>query len=173
MKNDNHNQQARHASGGTCGAPARGKGALRLVYSARPSTGVTPAVIPVGSSFARFISLRPLRGPKDAVSQSMHDYRRLEVRRKEGRKMKTIERVIHAIGRFAVGLGSVLALVCTFVIVTSDHALGLTEVTQPAEVVRLDPVVVTISAERFDAIRAEAQGPSRLVRTPGRKTNEG
>ena len=87
--------------------------------------------------------------------------------------MKTIERIIHTISRFAFGLGLVLALVCAFVIVTSDHALDSTQVEQPAEVVRLDPVIVTISAERFDAIRAEMGGPAMLVRTPRGKTSEG
>ena len=73
MKNDNHNQQARTASayGGTRSASARGKGSLRLVHSARPSTGVTPVVIPVGSFFARFISLLRMRGPKDAASRHL------------------------------------------------------------------------------------------------------
>ena len=160
MKNDKHNQPARKCS-------------LRLVYSARPSTGVTPAAIPIGSSLARFISLRPMRGPKDAVSQSNHGNRRFDVRHKGGTKMKTIERIMRVIGHLAVGLGSALALVCVFVVVTSDHALDPTQVARPAEVVRLDPVVVTISTARFDAIRAEARGPSMLVRTPDRKAKEG
>lgn len=87
--------------------------------------------------------------------------------------MKTIERLIHAIGRFAFGLGLALALVCAFVIVTSDHALDPTQVARPADVVRLDPVVVTISAERFAEIRAEEREGSMLARTRVRKPNEG
>ena len=151
MKNDNYN----------------------FVYSARRLTGVTPVVIPVGSSFARFISLRQMRGPKDAASHGIHNNRRLDVRHKKGRKMRTIEKIIGGIGRFAFGLGSALALVCVFGIVTSDHALDATQLARTAEIVRLDPVVVTISRERFAEIRAEEREGSMLARTRVRKPNEG
>ena len=86
--------------------------------------------------------------------------------------MKALEKVIHNTGRFAFGIGLGIALVCAYVIVSSAPALDATPVVRPADV-RLDPVVVTIPAERFDAIRAEERGSSMLVRTPERKAGEG
>ncbi len=98
--------------------------------------------------------------------------RPLIVRRQQGEiKMKAHEKLIRIIGRligrFAVGVGSALAVVCVVAIVSSAPALGPTPVVQPAEVIRLDPVIVTIAAERFDAIRAEEDGASRLVHVYG------
>ena len=86
--------------------------------------------------------------------------------------MKALERFIHALARFAVGFGSGLALVCTFVVVTTDVGLGPAKVA-PVEVIRLDPVVVTISAERFAAIRAEATAEPVIVRVPDHGPGEG
>ncbi|MEO8935490.1 MAG: hypothetical protein ABI277_01610 [Burkholderiaceae bacterium] len=80
--------------------------------------------------------------------------------------MKTIERIIHTVGRFAVGVGSGIALMCAYVIVTTDIDPGPSTVARPPEVIRLDPVVVTISTDRYVAIRAEIAGPAVLVRTP-------
>lgn len=94
--------------------------------------------------------------------------RPLIVRRQQGEiKMKAHEKLIRIIGRFAVGVGSALAVVCVVAIVSSAPALGPTQAVQPAEVIRLDPVIVTIAAERFDAIRAELDGPSRQVHVYG------
>lgn len=87
--------------------------------------------------------------------------------------MKALEKISHTVGRFAVGIGLGLALVCAYVIVSSAPALDAPPAARPAGVVRLDPVAVTISAERFDAIRAEGRGSSILVRTRERKPNEG
>ena len=83
--------------------------------------------------------------------------------------MKALERFIHALARFTVGFGSGLALVCTFVVVTTDVGLGPAKVAP--EVIRLDPVIVTISAERFAAIRAEAEPV--IVRVPDHGPGEG
>lgn len=48
----------------------------------------------------------------------------------------------------------------------------LRKIAKPAEVVRLDAVTVTISADRFNAIRAEERSQSILARTFGKKANE-
>ncbi len=80
--------------------------------------------------------------------------------------MKAIERIIHRVARFAVGFGIGLALVCTFVIVTTD--IG-PDTRRSKPVVHLDPVVVTISAERFAAIASALRGaPPALARAPDR-----
>lgn len=78
--------------------------------------------------------------------------------------MKTLHHLLHTLGRFAVGFGIGLALVCASVIVTTDIGLGPPK--QRVDAIRLEPVVVTISAERFSAIRADLAGVPVLVRTP-------
>ena len=87
--------------------------------------------------------------------------------------MKALEKIIRITSRFAVGIGLGIALVCAYVIVSSAPVRDATPVIRPTGAVRLDPVVVTISAERFDAIHAEERGSSMLVRTPGRKASDG
>ncbi len=84
--------------------------------------------------------------------------------------MKKIERSLEGLVRiavrFAVGLGTAFALLCAVVIVSTDLGPGMPAV-RPVDVVRLDPVVVTIDAARFDALRAELlQQPSTLARVP-------
>ncbi len=86
--------------------------------------------------------------------------------------MKAVERIIHRVGRFAVGLGIGIALVSAFVIVTTDIGAEARR-PQPAEIVHLDPVVVTISAERYAAIAAELNGRPALARTPNQGASEG
>jgi hypothetical protein len=88
-------------------------------------------------------------------------------RRREGRKMERMESFIHGIGRFVFGLGVGLALTSVYVIVTSAPDLMATR-TGAGDVVLLEPVVVTISAARFDAIRTEAAPASRPVHLFGR-----
>lgn len=87
--------------------------------------------------------------------------------------MKTIETILHTVARFAFGFGIGLALVCAAVIVTTDIGLGTPKSVAPAGVVRLDPVVVTISTERFATIRRELVGAPVLVRTPDVGAGEG
>lgn len=72
--------------------------------------------------------------------------------------MKTIHRIRSAAARFNFGLGVGLALTSAYVIVTNDGTLDVKRAA-PADVVQLDPVVITISRERFDALRAEAAPP--------------
>ena len=86
--------------------------------------------------------------------------------------MKAFERLIRTVGHFVVGFGSGLALVCAFVIVTTD--LGESpKAVRPADIVHLDPVVVTISADRFAEIRAQLDGVPVLVRLPDRGATQG
>ena len=90
----------------------------------------------------------------------------------EGMIMEAFERLIGTVGRFAVGFGCGLALVCAFVVVTTD--LGDSpKAVRPEGVVRLDPVVVTISAERFAEVEAELHGAPVLVRTPDHGASQG
>lgn len=86
--------------------------------------------------------------------------------------MKALEKIIHAIGRFSFGIGLGIALVCAYVIVSSAPAPDAAPVVRPAAV-HLDPIVVIIPAERFDAIRAEERGSSMLVRTAEPKPGDG
>ncbi len=81
--------------------------------------------------------------------------------------MKALEKIIHALGRYAVVIGSALAVACVVAIVSSPRAIEPAKAVQPAEVVHLDPVVVTISASRFDAIRADAQPATKVVHIYG------
>ena len=84
--------------------------------------------------------------------------------------MKTIETIMQNVGRCVVGLGSALALVSAVVITSNGPALGNAQAARPVEVVRLDPVVVTISTERFAAIRAEEKSHTMLARVRALKT---
>lgn len=90
--------------------------------------------------------------------------------------MFAISKFIRIVGprafQIAVHVGAVLALVCAVVIVANAPALFPKKAGPQAEVVVLDPVIVTIEADRFDAIRAESQRASMLVRAFGRKPNE-
>ena len=91
--------------------------------------------------------------------------------------MEAIEKFVRRIGRYlvgglAVGLGIGLALVCTFVIVTTDVGQGR-HPKAPGEVVRLDPVVVTISADRFAEIASELHGRPAMARTANHGASEG
>ncbi len=78
------------------------------------------------------------------------------VREKENGMTHHKNNLIHDLGRFVVGLGLGLALTSAYVVVTAVP--DLLAPVPPVEAVRLDPVVVTISAERFDALRAEMAG---------------
>ncbi len=90
------------------------------------------------------------------------------VRRQQGEtKMKALEKIIRALGRYAVVVGSALAVACVVAIVSSPRGIEPAKAVPPAEVVHLDPVTVTISADRFDAIRAEAQPATKVVHVFG------
>ncbi len=118
---------------------------LRLV-SSRPQA--TLALLP-GSYHIRFI---PTRRPDAPTKTAVSGQPRRTV-------MSIIDRSIETVGRFAVGLGTALALVCAFVIVETDPEKGGATVAATAEVVRLDPVVVTISANRYAELQAMSAAP--------------
>ena len=161
------------------------RSSLRLVasrtkgsVSRRPVTthlravpGPTSVALPQGSYDIRFTSRRPGASKQESIPGHMEQRRPL-VRQQEGIIMKTFARLVGAAGHFVVGFGSGLALVCAFVIVTTDLGESPKPV-RPADIVHLDPVVVTIAADRFDEIRAELDGRPVLVRTPDRGATQG
>ncbi|MGI9025966.1 MAG: hypothetical protein ACR2GP_10360 [Burkholderiaceae bacterium] len=81
--------------------------------------------------------------------------------------MKRFEKVIRTLGRYVVVFGVALAVACASVIVANAPALVPGKTVPPAEVVHLDPVTVTISADRFDEIRAEAEAATKVVHVYG------
>jgi hypothetical protein len=147
------------------GAPASARVRLRAV-----TVGTTGAIaLPSGTYDLRFTSTRRPGATKDDA-QPGHEHEGL--RPEEGIIMKAFEQFIRSAGRFAVGFGSGLALVCAFVIVTTD--LGdQPKVVRPADIVHLDPVVVTISADRFAELQAQIHGVPVLVRTLEHGLTEG
>jgi hypothetical protein len=85
--------------------------------------------------------------------------RRPEDRQKEkGKTMELKDRLIADVGRFVFGLGIGIALTSAYVVVTSAPDLLGTPVA--ADVVRLDPVIVTASKQHVDAVRDEADEPA-------------
>jgi len=128
--------------------------------------------LPQGSYDIRFTSSRRPGASKQESDPGHRDKRRLHVRHQEGIIMKAFERLIRTVGHFVAGFGAGLALVCAFVIVTTD--LGETpKPVRPEDIVHLDPVVVTISADRFAQIQAELHGAPVLVRTPNQGATQG
>ena len=132
---------------------------LRLVAS-RPLEHVA---LPPGSYDVRFTSTRRPDASRNRPG-SGHERGRTQGRPKKGTIMRIIERVIETVGRFVVGLCIGLALVCAFVIVTTDPRLDVPATAAAVEVIRLDPVVVTISADRYDELQAASRAPSAIVR---------
>ncbi len=98
---------------------------------------------------------RPIVAGNDHRSRAsgFHD-RRGTPRHQQGNTMNTIDRILRGLGRFVFGLGVGLALTSAVIIVANGPAMEARDV-RPADVIRLDPVLVTISAERF---RAESAG---------------
>jgi len=82
--------------------------------------------------------------------------------RQKGIIMRTIDHLLRGLGRFVFGLGAGLALTAALVIVANGPALEAKDV-KPSDVIRLDPVTVTITAERFDALRGEDGLPPTAV----------
>jgi len=80
---------------------------------------------------------------------------------------KSINTLIHGSARFAVAVGTFIALASAVAIITVAPT-GIEHAKPATEVVRLEPVVVTISKARYTAIRAEAQ-PSMFVRLFAKK----
>jgi hypothetical protein len=95
-----------------------------------------------------------------------HEARPRGRQEEEGTIMKTKESLISNISRFVFGLGIGLALTSAYVIVTSTPEL-LTGKPVAADIVRLDPVTVTISSKAFDEIHAEADVPTKRAHVFG------
>lgn len=137
--------------------------------------GISSVAVADDSSHPRFVPSRTLRVRRDGSVLWIHNERRLIDRLKEDKNMKALAKLIHVAGRSAVLVGSALALGCAVVIVSNAPALAPVQkvaIEQKAAVVRLEPVVVTISSERFDAIHAEAQRPSMFVWFFAKKPHE-
>ena len=145
---------------------------LRLVHSVRTPVPPLSAARMTNARFARLLAIRrPSAGRLQPVAIPRRPAMAVSSRTEKGIIMKTLQRLIDLVSRFAVGLGSALALVCAVVIVSSGPTLG-PEAVVHADVVRLDPVVVTISSERFAQIRAEEHEQAMFARSRGHKPNE-
>ena len=81
--------------------------------------------------------------------------------------MKTYHQLQALAARFAVGIATLVALACVAVIVSNGAALAPRASDRVVDVVQLEPVVVTISFQRFAAIHADA-----ATRPFARKPNE-
>lgn len=79
--------------------------------------------------------------------------------------MNRIDQLLRGLGRFVFGLGVGLALTSAAVIVVNAPAIEARDV-RPADVIRLDPVVITMSAERFDAERDGTPPPEAVAVRP-------
>ncbi len=95
---------------------------------------------------------------RDRSGASPITIRQVPTCRQEGIIMRTIDHLLRGLGRFVFGLGVGLALTAALVIVANGPALEAKDA-RPVDVIRLDPVIVTISAARFDALRGEAGLP--------------
>jgi hypothetical protein len=154
----------RHGSGTACGErlpgnrPLRSAGGLRIAHD-RAATAYA----------------RPSRtgDPSHRVASAASIERRIErlgegsiMKRIEERIARRIERFVAGAGRFVFGLGIGFALTSVYVIVSSAPDL-LSGRPTPADVIRLDPVVVTISAERFAELHGEADAPLKATHVYG------
>ena len=80
----------------------------------------------------------------------------------------TLHTRLDGTARFAVALGTVVALACAVAIIEVAPN-GIENTKQATEIVRLEPVVVTVSNAQYEAVRAEAQRPSMFVRLFSKK----
>ena len=79
--------------------------------------------------------------------------------------MKTYHQLTALAARYAVGIAMLVALACVVVIVANGTALAPRASDRPIETVALEPIVVTISFEHFEAIHADA-GTRPFARKP-------
>jgi hypothetical protein len=77
-----------------------------------------------------------------------------------------LDGTLKATGRIAVLLGTALAITCAITLAQRASTLPAPKPVSQAEIIRLEPVVVTISAERFTAIHAEAERETLLATRP-------
>ena len=140
---------------------------LRLVRSTAVSIAPTSKAVWAETTIACPSRLRLVGVRRAGTTERPHDQRRPTDRRNEGNEMKAMEGFLYSMSRFVFGLGIGLALTSVYVIVTSTPDLLVTR-TGAGDVIVLEPVVVTISAARFDAIRTEAEPASRTVHLYGK-----
>ena len=143
-----------------------------LATPVRVAPAAGGSALPQGSYDIRCTSSRRPGASNQVSNPGRMDERRPDVRQQGEIIMKAFERPIETVGYFVVGFASGLALVCAFVIVTTD--LGTSpKAVRLADIVHLDSVVVTISADRFAEIRAELDGVPVLVRMPEHGATQG
>ena len=83
----------------------------------------------------------------------------------------TLGNVMTFVGSVAVGCGAAIAIASAAAVTHEAPSLRSkpmqrTQQPAPAEVIRLAPVVVTISNERFEALRNAGTGESKLADAP-------
>lgn len=89
--------------------------------------------------------------------------------------MKTVhtllDRSMDSMARFVVGACTAVALAAAVVVVRAGPELEGGPMNARTEVVRLEPVAVTVSKATFDTVRAEAQRPGVFARLVNRKAH--
>ncbi len=87
----------------------------------------------------------------------------------------TLTTVMSFVAAAAVGCGAAIAIASTGAITHESSTLHPAAVKSvPQEVIRLEPVVVTISKTSFDAMRKEIQGDTQVARgNDSRKASRG
>ena len=85
----------------------------------------------------------------------------------------TLTSVMSFVAAAAVGCGAAIAIASTAAITHDSSMLRPAPVhSVPQEVIRLEPVVVTISKGSFEALRKEMQGDTQVARgNDGKKAN--
>ena len=77
----------------------------------------------------------------------------------------TLTSVISFVASAAVGCGAAIAIASTAAVTQESSMLRPAAVKSvPQEVIRLEPVVVTISKSGFEAMRKEIQGDTKVAR---------
>ena len=87
----------------------------------------------------------------------------------------TLSSVMTFVAAAAVGCGAAIAIASTAVITHESPMLRPASIhSVPQDVIRLEPVVVTISKSSFEAAREETQGDAQVARgTDGKKAIRG
>ncbi len=86
----------------------------------------------------------------------------------------TLTSVMTFVGAAIVGCGAAIAIASTAAITHEAPMLRPASIRSvPQEVIRLEPVVVTISRSSFEALRKEMQDETQLARNKDRKAGRG
>ena len=84
-----------------------------------------------------------------------------------------LDHALNVAGRIAAGFAIAVAVACTVAISYADPEPVAARTQAKPEVVRLDPVVVTMSRDRFEAMHAGMKNDSRLAQVAARLLNRG